>query len=217
MPSRDDAPNVTAYLDEFESAARRFVAFVKSVTPPDDVRGGEDNVPGFEYAQRVAAATFRALMAHGEEINGAWLDVRRGRFGFDTALQTWAKLVDNYYGVFTEVIRGPSQLPRPAWLVIPYSKGKPPAPKCSVRVDGSLETGTALDYTKFESFGWDKRPVEGIYAKPPEVVVGSRVQFRLNEEVILGLSDNTDLVSFIFRKSIGSAPPLVIVLLRVTE
>ena len=176
-------------------------------------RGG-DNFPGFEYFQRVSTAAVRALAAHGEEMNGAWSEIRRGQYDVPTALQGWANVVENYYGIFTELMRGPAQVARPAWLVVPYSKGKPPAPSFSVRIEGSVAPGTPLDYTKFESFGWDERPLYGIYARPPEAN-GSRVEIRLNDEVIQRIRENTDLVSFIFRKSAGSAPPLVIVLLHV--
>jgi hypothetical protein len=176
--------------------------------------GGDDNVPGFEYVQRVSTAAFRALSAHGEAMNAAWCQIRRGEFGFAEAARSWSKIVENYFTVVTEAARGPSQLARPAWQVIPYSK-KDPRLNFSVPTEYVLERGAALAYTRFASLTGDG--VGGdIYEDTPKAV-GSRVEFRLNRKVMDGLPDNADYIGFIIRKGMGTAPPLVIVMIRVLE
>lgn len=174
---------------------------------------GDDNVPGFEYAQRVTTSAIRALTAHGEEINEAWSQIRRGKYDANAAMNSWARLAENYYGIFVEVMRGPFPIPRPAWLIIPYSKSKPPAPDFSVRIDGEVDKGTPLGYTKFEAVGADK-PGLGMLDGPPEAA-GNRVEIRLNNAAIQKLDPDTDHVAFIFRQGVGKATPLVIVVLRI--
>lgn len=174
---------------------------------------GDDNVPGFEYAQRVTTTAIRALTAHGEEINDAWSQIRRGKYDAAAAMTSWARLAENYYGIFVEMMRGPSPMPRPAWLVIPYSKEKPPSPSFSVRIDQHVDKGTLLGYTQFEAVGAEKSGV-GIFDGPPEAA-GNRIEIRLKDTVIQKLKANTDHMAFIFRQGVGKATPLVIVVLRI--
>jgi hypothetical protein len=205
------------YFDELRRQGvdeKHFAAFVKNLTGSDDVgEGGDDNFPGFEYIQRVTNAAVRALTSHGEELNKAWPEIRRGRYGPGAAMQAWARLTDSYVGIFTEGLRGPGLSMRPSWLVIPYSIKTPPAPAISVRIDGFLEKDATLEYSKFEGLG-SAISAKNIYDRPPEAA-GSRVKFRLNHAAIKNLNIDTDHVGFIFRQGMGTAPPLVIVVLRV--
>jgi hypothetical protein len=224
MATGDEAAKALIdYLNDLRSKGegpKHFAAFSRNLTGSDGVNpevneDGDDNLPGFEYLQRVSTAAFRAVTSHGEELNSAWSEIRRGRYSFDTAMKSWAKLTENYYGVFTEALRGPVELHRPAWLIIPYSKSQGGAPAFSVRIDGVLKKGTPLEYTKFEGVGATPSAITDIYEKPPEAV-GSRIHIRLSDTVIKSLPENSDHVGFIFRKGVGNAPPLVIVVLRVT-
>ena len=174
---------------------------------------GDDNVPGFEYAQRVTTSAIRALTAHGEELNDAWSQIRRGQYDSKAALNSWARLTEKYFGIFVEIMRGPVPMPRPAWLVIPYSKKKPPSPSFSVRIDGHVDRGTMLGYTKFEAVGAAKAGV-GIFDGPPQAA-GNRVEIQLKNAAIQKLAANTDHMAFIFRQGVGNASPLVIVVLRI--
>jgi hypothetical protein len=206
------------YFDELRRQGvdeKHFAAFVKNLTGSDVGEGGDDNFPGFEYIQRVTNAAVRALTSHGEELNKAWPEIRRGRYGPGAAMQAWARLTESYAGIFTESLRGPGQNMRPAWLVIQYSITKPPAPSVSVRIDGFLEKDAVLEYSKFEGLG-SATSAKNIYDRPPEAA-GIRVKFRLNHGAVGTLSPGTDHVGFIFRKGMGNAPPLVIVVLRVLQ
>jgi hypothetical protein len=222
----ETANTVNHYITELERAgidAKAFAELARKILKgdaPSDEREQvvrpftDDNVPGFEYVQRISSASGRALAAQVERMNGDWSTMREGRYTFAMAMQSWAQAVESYYSVLTEAWRGPSQMPRPAWLVLPYSQRKPPAPALSVRIDGIFDQKTALEYTRFEGLG-KAQSTEDIYAEPP-YGVSSRVEVRLNDDAIQQLEANTDHVGFIFRKGMGVAPPLVIVVLRVT-
>ena len=174
---------------------------------------GDDNPPGFEYVQRVTTSAFRALAAHGEEINEAWPQILGGTYTAAEAMQSWAKVAESYYGIFVEIMRGPLPMHRPAWLVMPYSKKKPPPPHFSVRIDSTVARGTPLSYTNFEAVG-AARSGRGILDGPP-IGAGSRVQILLRNSAIQKLGTFTDHVAFIFRQGAGKEAPLVIVILRV--
>jgi hypothetical protein len=176
-------------------------------------RTGDDNPPGFEYGQRVITSAFRALAAHGEEINEAWPQIQGGTYTAAEAMQSWAKVAESYYGIFIEIMRGPLSMPRPAWMVIPYSKKKPPSPSISVRIDGTVPRGTPLSFTNFEAVGAAKSG-RGILDGPP-TGAGNRVQLVLRDSAIQKLGTYTDHVAFIFRQGTGRESPLVIVILRV--
>jgi hypothetical protein len=175
--------------------------------------GDDENFPGFEYAQRVTASTIRALAAHGEEINDAFMQIRRGTYDANDAMAAWTRLAENYYAIFAELMRGPSPIARPAWLIIPYSKKKPPSPIFSTPIEGNVDKRTPLACTKFEAVGGDRSGL-GILDGPPEAA-GGRVQIRLNDKAIQKLAVDSDHVGFIFRQGVGRIPPLVIVVLRV--
>ena len=172
-----------------------------------------DNIPGFEYLQRVTMAAGRAVVAQVERLNEDWVRIREGTYTFGAALGTTAKWLESVTHVVDEAWRGPSQFPRPAWLIIPYSLRHKPAPDLSVRVDAIFDRRMPLDYTKFEGLG-SARSSQDIYAQAPHGV-GNRVELRLNELTLERLDPNTDHVGFIFRPNAGPSPPLVIVVLRV--
>ena len=93
-----------------------------------DVSGampGTDNIPGFAYLERVAAAAGRAVTANTRVVNDAWRDITQRKYDAAAAMHTWARLVSNSYGVVTELLRPPGAVPTPAWLVIPYSAKAP--------------------------------------------------------------------------------------------
>jgi len=174
---------------------------------------GDDNPPGFEYVQRVTTSAFRALAAQSEQINEAWPQILEGTYTAAEAMQSWARVAESYYGIFIEIMKGPLPMARPAWLVIPYSKKKPPPPSFSVRIDGTVPRGTSLSYTNFEAVGAAKSG-RGILDGPP-TGQGNRVQIVLRNEGIQKLGTFTDHVAFIFRQGTGKEAPLVIVILRV--
>jgi len=170
-----------------------------------------DNVPGFEYVQRVATSMFRALSAHGEEMNDAWLKIRRGGFGFADALQSWARVADNYFGVVTEAARGPGQFPRPAWEAVAVSKANPKLPH-SIRIEGSLEKDARLTSVWFNR---DGQVEQQVICEEAPTAAGSRIEFRLNAETLAKVEPGTMVIGFILREGVGSTSPLLIVMVRV--
>jgi hypothetical protein len=174
----------------------------------------DDNFPGYEYFIRISSAASRALRLQGDEMNDAWSQLRDGDYDVTKAMQSWANVVENYFRVFTEVVRGPSELPRPAWLVVNYSKRNPPEAIPPVRIDSVLERATELAYTRFGALG-SAVAAEDLYAAAPRGR-GPRVTIRLRDDAMQRLQTDSYHVGFIFRKE-GSGSPLVIVVLHVTE
>jgi len=220
--SDDAAARIVDYLSELQKAGvdpKQFAAFLRNVTGGGDTvpDGGDDNAPGFRYASRVSTAASRALTSHGEELNRAWSEIRQGRYGIGTAMKSWARLTENYFGVAAEAWRGPSQLPSPSWLLIPLSMGADSTVMhYSMRVDDVLTAGTLLDYSEFEPIGGGGGEITaGLYAAPP-TVVASRIDFVLDEHRLRALRNGTTYIGFIARKGGGAASPLGVVLIRVT-
>jgi hypothetical protein len=186
-----------------------------SSTGKAGVASDKDNFPGFEYLQRVISSMSRGMLAQTEELNEAWSKIRRDEgYDFKDVLKSWTRLVDNSFGVMMDVVQPLG--PRPNWLVIPWSLNVPPSPETSVSVDGPAEPDGNLDFTEF--FGAGKQPEKGksLYERPP-YRQGTRVQIRLNPSAFPVPAKDTagDYISFVYRKSQGAAPPLVIVVLRI--
>jgi hypothetical protein len=172
------------------------------------------NFPGFDYLERVASAAVQALTKHGNEANNAWNGLRAGTYDGTTAMQSFASVVDSYYTVLVETLRAPWQLPRPAWLVIPYSKADPPAPQKTVAVEKVLDSQAKLKYSPFQTLGTG-------YAAPDifDGAVhpnGARVDFRLSNAVIQTLTNDSHHVGFIYEEGRGDVTPLLILVLHVT-
>lgn len=184
-----------------------FAAFIKNMAG-SEVVGGDDNIPGFEYAQRVSNAWVNALTAHGEEANAAWADIRRGRYGFGAAAQAWARLVDNYAGVVAQALR-PSPIAAPTWVVIEFPEGEPRSPQTSTRVDAFLEKDTALHFAQIGGTRTD------IFDGAPRGL-GNRIEFPLNRAQLQTLRAGENLVYFLYRAGMGPVPPLVALVVRVT-
>jgi hypothetical protein len=179
------------------------------------VAGGEENFPGFQYLQRVINSVSRGMLAQAEELNDAWSKIRRDQgYEFKDLLKTWTRLVENSYGVMMDVVQPLG--PRPNWLVIPWSMKNPPeTSEGSVAVDGPAETDSDLDYTEF--FGVGSQPDLSLYETPP-YRKGARVYISLNKarfEALVPQGQAREFISFVFRKSQGPSPPLVIVVLRI--
>jgi hypothetical protein len=222
-----ESEQYNAYFEQLKQAGidpRLFAAIVSQFmgsTPPPPT--GSDNVPGFEYVQRVSAAALHAVLAHGEEANRAWSELRRGRFGIGAALQSWTKVVENYAGVVTEGLRFTPQPAQPAWLFIPYSKKNPPTTKFSLRIDTTREPIASLHFTEFEGPAPVRSAAPGsgrvksvLYKKGIPEVVGNRVEFNLDHSQVQQLDDGTQHTAFVYRKGMGAAPPVAVVVVQVT-
>ena len=196
-------------IDEHQIAA--FIANLSGgPVPPVALK---DNVPGFRYVSRVFEAGYNALANQAERANGAWAEIKQGRWGFGSAMRMWAEAVEEYYGVAVEAAKGPVYAHRPAWLVFPYSKKNSPTLNDQAELDCRVDEGE-LDYTSFEAFGKGKAS-KTLYRTAPQGK-GTTVTVQLDKNQVKKLP-NGDYVSFIFPKGAGSQPPLVIVVLRVTD
>jgi hypothetical protein len=197
-------------IDENQIAA--FIAnLAGGSVPPVELK---DNVPGYRYVSRVFEASYNALTNQAEKANGAWAEIKQGRWGFGSAMRMWAEAMEEYYSVAVEVARGPAYAHRPAWLVFPFSKKAAPTLIDQAELDCSVDEGE-LDYTSFEAFGRGKASKKKIYRRAP-LARHSTVSVQLDKDEVKDL-DNGDYVSFIFPKGAGSQPPLVIVVLRVSD
>jgi hypothetical protein len=188
--------------------------------PPRDVRNvvdeyAGDNFPGFEYLSRASTAAGRALTAHAQALNSAWTQMREGRYTVAAAMQTWTRLAEDYYGIATELLRGPSPLRQPAWLVIPYVKRSQQCVDFSVAIDDFLERNSTLDATAFEMFGRDRSAHNNLYAKGSPQGSGTFVQISLDRAALDDLEDSSDHVSLIFRRGAGVVTPLAVVVVHI--
>jgi hypothetical protein len=179
---------------------------------PDNASQSGDNVPGLEYLQRVSAAAGRAVLAHTEEVNQVWSDIRRGTFQPAPALQSWTRVVDSYFAIVTEAWRGPFQLPRPTWRVIPFSL-KDSSPSFTFPTEQLLDKGANLDSTILPVPNGAAVPAK-IFSQEP-TVDGSRVTFVLDKTAFVRM-ENERFVGFVFEKGKGAVNPLLIFVLHVT-
>jgi hypothetical protein len=180
-----------------------------------DVSGampGTDNIPGFAYLERVAAAAGRAVNANTRVVNDAWRDIAERKYNAGAAMHAWARIVSNSYGVVTEILRPPGAVPTPAWLVIPYS-AKGANRFHGVRVDSVLE-GEHLEATRFEPISGGT-VVDKLVVDSPQVE-GTRIEFELDEKAVKNLEVGKSYLGFIVRQGAGAAPPLVVVAVQVT-
>jgi hypothetical protein len=194
--------------------ARDLAAFVKMFVGPDPPTSGSDNFPGFEFSERVTTAAVVALAGHAKELNAQWANVRRGRFSVPEALQSWARVVEGYSGVVSQAVRN-ADVSQPVWQVIPYSKKADPPPRQSVRIDRTFTKETLLESTAFEGLGSVKAP-EGMYRRKP-TLNENRIEFTLDPDVLNGLEPPSDFLSLVFPQAMGTVPPVLIIILHVTD
>ena len=55
---------------------------------PGGATSGSDNIPGFTYFERVAAAAGRAVNANTRIVNDAWQDINQRRYDTGAAMHT---------------------------------------------------------------------------------------------------------------------------------
>lgn len=186
-----------------------FATFIKDMTAPDAGDGVAENVPGFEYAQRVSQAFVNALTAHGEEANAAWDKMRRGRFSFGDATQSWTRIVQRYAGVATQALKI-SPITRPTSIVIEFPQGEPRSSHVPVRLDEFLETDTELGVVQIAGRRAD------IFDGPPRAL-GHRAQLLLNRARLAKLRADDTLLYVLYRTGRGPISPLVFLVVRVTR
>jgi hypothetical protein len=174
-----------------------------------------DNFPGFGYAERVATAAVKAFAFHGQEANRAFSDMRDGNLGVREAIRSWTRVVDSYSAVVMEMFRNPLQLPSPAWFSIPYSK-KNPVFIHLARVDQVIANTTELLATKFEAIGVPDPPIDDLIERVAPAG-SSRVEIDLNRKALDNVQSGRDYVGLIVRKGAGSAAPLLVVAVHVSD
>jgi hypothetical protein len=181
---------------------------------PDPTSPSGDNFPGFEYLQRVSASASRAVVAHTAEVNQVWSNLRNGKFEYAPALQSWTRVVDTYFALVSDVWRGPFQMPRPTWRVIPFSKKDSPL-SYTFPTEQPLDKSTTLDYTILPVPSAPPAP-STIFSQPP-LVDGSRVTFTLDkDEIASRLPNDSRYLGFVFEQGKGAVNPLLIFVLHVT-
>ena len=171
-----------------------------------------ENMPGFEYVNRVGSAGVIAISGQYRVLNNAWSEMRKGRYSFGTAVRTWVGMVDSYLGILKEASRLPGRVPTPTWVLFQFDRQEKNTQRQAVRVDRRLAANTQLDQTEFVSLG-AANTADGLYFAAPQL---------LDEEVIVELDrDKLSKVkpgvytSFVFVKAQGPQTPLVNVVLQV--
>lgn len=212
---------------------KELIDFLRRRSKRDEIRSdpGDDNFPGYRYASRVAGAVYRTYQASTEEINDAWAEARRGRYDFSSAAKTWTTLTEGYWKVFYAALRSPSDVARPAWLVVTYNLNTQPPKIYPVRIDDlDLEDKPELETTDF--FGISRPDRGATHTQPASVakeyfydaepkIQGRGVVFSLNEKIPdLIRADKVrpgEYMGLVLRKGCWRCPPLVILTLRLIQ
>lgn len=187
----------------------------------------KENPPGLSYAQRVATAWGSAALAMTETYNRSWNEVRAGTYDLGSLMRTWATVYETYSDVAVEALKGPSFRSGPEWLHIQYDK--------KTRTPDSLSGIATLDRKYGQDVVPQTTPFErlgSIAAKSgapgPDLELFKNTTFwtdslrrdairvHLDKDKVQNL-DAGHYVGFVLVQGVTAAPPLVIVLLRVTD
>ncbi len=218
----------TSEVSELSKALRTVADLLPKLGTGDNVSSPtKENPPGLSYAQRVAAAWGSAALAMTETYNRSWNEVRAGTYDLGSLMRTWATVYETYSDVAVEALKGPSFRSGPEWLHIQYDK--------KTRTPDSLSGIATLDRKYGQDAVPQKTPFErlgSIAAKSvspgPDLELFKNTPFwtdSLRRDAIRVLLDkdkvqNLDAghyVGFVLVQGVTAAPPLVIVLLRVTD
>ena len=180
--------------------------------------GGElppatENMPGFEYLNRVGSAGVMALSSQARVLNNVWSEMRKGRYGLGTALRTWAGMVDSYLTVLKEASRLPGTVQAPTWVLFQFEPGEENTQQQLARVDRRLIANTQFDHTPFVSLAGDQPPADVYFDARLE---GAGVLIELDRKKVSLMTPGV-YMSFIFIKGQGPQTPLVNLVLQVKQ
>jgi hypothetical protein len=178
--------------------------------------GGElppatENMPGFEYLNRVGSAGVMALSGQAKVLNNVWSEMRKGRYGLATALRTWAGMVDSYLSVLKEASRLPGTVQAPTWVLFQFEPLEKNAQQQLVRVDRRLIANTQFDHTPFVALD-GAQPAADVYFDAR--LEGPGILIELDREKVSKMNPGV-YMSFIFVKGQGPQTPLVNLVLQV--
>ena len=182
-----------------------------------------NNIPGMEYLLRVGTLYNNVVTKQADEMQTAWSAIKNGTYKYQDACRVWATAVEDYYGLAVDVSRGPGYISRPAWLYFEYSKTNPSTLSYPARLDRSESPATDLNTTDFANLDKGNGPsfllASDLYQQ--HEVSGEQVKIVLNDKYLANAppapSLNGQYISFVFGKNRGPEPPLVIVVLRLTD
>jgi hypothetical protein len=186
------------------------------------------NPPGMDYLVRVGNLWNNLLIKQSSEMQKAWSQIKGGTYQYQNAYSVWATAVEDYYGFAVDASRGPGYIPRPAWLYFAYSPKEQPTLSYTARLDRSESPATTLDKTDFASL--DKGPDSRYLLAGPLYeqchVNGDQLEIVLDAKELANLaatakknkqSLNGQYISFVFGQNRGPEPPLVIVVLSISD
>jgi hypothetical protein len=175
--------------------------------------GGEvENLPGFRYMVRVATAWNQLLLSQAAEYNRNWPTIKAGQFGPGTAMQIWARMVEQYYGVVAEAMRGPFSVDSPTFVHFDYDKKKK-IPVLEQTIDLNCQYSADVpDVTDLVQLGGDVTVADActVVAEPPNKIKITIDRDKLDKAAI------GQYAAFVIDKGATGVTPLAIIGLRIT-
>ena len=193
------------------------------------------NLPGMDYLVRVGNLWNNLLIKQSSEMQKAWSQIKGGTYKSQNAYSLWATAVEDYYGLAIDAGRGPGYIPRPAWLYFAYSVNPKNASVLSytARIDRSESSATTLATTDFAALdkGSGLSFLPGTSEDPNSIyeqchVKGDQIEIVLAGKELAAQAASAkknkqslkgQYISFVFGKNRGPEPPLLIVVLSITD
>jgi hypothetical protein len=176
------------------------------------------NFPGMDYLVRVGSLWNNVLLKQSAEMNTFWSSIKDGNYTHPGLFKAWAGAVEDYYSIAVEASKGPGYISRPAWLYFSYSKTTKPVLAYTARLDRSESAATVLDKTDFTSLdSGAKLLAKDVYVDSGCHLNGNELQITLDKDNLALVNEEGQYISFVFGKNRGPEPPLVIVVLRISQ
>lgn len=176
------------------------------------------NFPGMDYFVRVGSLWNNILVKQAAEMDTFWSSVKEGNYTHQGLFKAWAGAVEDYYSIAVEASKGPGYVSRPGWLYFSYSKATNPVMAYTARLDRSESAATVLDKTDFISLdGGDKLAAKEVYVDSGCHLNGNELHITLDKDKLALVKQEGQFISFVFGKNRGPEPPLVIVVLRISQ
>ena len=126
------------------------------------------NLPGLEYARRMANAYAGLLERHAAQAENIWDALKSGDDVVKTFSRALTSGIETYYDLMLEASKGPAASPQPEWVYFHHTRqlpeneegtARPPRLQAEPRLYRPQPAGTSLETTDFVSL---QRGVEGL-------------------------------------------------------
>ncbi len=187
---------------------------------PEAMDQTPENLPALDYLQRVGSAGLNAFMSNTFAMSEAWSQIQSGNYGFEDAMKTWARLLENALDVAREASLGPGYLPRPDMLFFHVVRG---GQRVTLKQHATLASAAAgrVERTPFSSRAGATIEAAEAYIEPAEFIApgtknGARFGVQLSWDAFASAAPGL-YESFIYPGERGPVQPHVIVHVRVVE